>query len=326
MTLYDENGFVFRPHPSVVALTAVSLFFHLLNLQLSSLLRNVCEQLTAHAVADTGRWVLYAPVADQTARFFHPGARPGLYAFNDLITIAAATVLGLGVIIFWPTEQSLASRLYVHSLALCLAAFTGFATAFDLNAAARIDEVIGVGRAPSMAILVVIGLATAMVIFFVERMSIALMSNMFPVSTPLYRLKLWLQRIAVPFGLIAAIALFNNDLRDALAAAAVILVTLLENLGHVPLERFEQLSDVHLREAAALAPVLVGILIAASIYLFGFPRAGLPHRVVAFDKRMHPSLVRLDQVGLQALDVRSTESGKTEPKKIDIRWSKKKRR
>lgn len=326
MTLYDENGFVFRPHPSVVALTAVSLFFHLLNLQLAALLRNASEQITAHATADTGRWVLYAPVAERTARFFHPGDHPGLYGFHDLLAVAAATVLGLGVLFFWPTEQSLASRLYVHSLALCLTAFTGFTLAFNPASTDLLERGSVIDHGPSMAIRVVAGLAATLVILFLERMSIALLSNLFPVTTPLQRIKLWLQRIALPFGLVAALALFNNDLPDALAAGAVLLVTLIENLGHVPLERFEKLSNEHLRETAAIAPLLVGMLMAASMFLFGFPRAGLPHRVVTFDKAMRPALVRLDRIGLQALEMPAPPKAAREPKKIDIRWSGKKGR
>jgi|GEM_PF-3122858 len=325
MTLYDENGFQFRPRPTVLALTTVSLFFHLLNLQLSTLLRSVCEQLTAHATADTGKWILYAPFAGPTAHFFHPGVHPGLYAFNDLITVAAATLLGLGVFLFWPTEQSLASRLYVHSLALCLAAFTGFATAFDLDAADRIDAVIGVGHAPALAILVVIALLTAMVVLFVEKKSIVLLSNMFPVATPGARLKLWLQRIALPFGLIAGLTLLNHDLRGALAAGSVLVLTLLQDLGHKPLERFEKLTDVPMREAAAITPFLVGILIAGSIFLFGFPPAGFPHRVLVVNKEMHTHLVPLDAVALEPLMGTSPEKEKPEEKKIDIRWSKRKR-
>ncbi len=315
MTIYGETNDQFRPKPGSLALLSVSLFSSLTGALVGASIASVARVFATRALRPEFPLVIYLPFASDpfaglyTLRSYHAvlGAAPAL---------AAPLLLALAILFVFPSSQTLASRLTVHTIVCTVIAYGSLAPLLDLRLIQHFRVLTGVERIPSLALFGAIALVLVLLIALVERRVYLVLGNVCLVDTPARRLLLWIVRIPTPFLGLALLCELNGWRGGAIASLAIVAVTFLESILHAPAYRFEQLTDVKMRGAALTWPLVAAALVAASLWIFGSAAARMPGRVVTIDDGK-PSTAPLDRT-------QDTNREKFEPK-IEMRWSKPKK-
>lgn len=314
MTIYGESMEQFRPRPSLVALGFTSLAAVLISVVATSLLVSLLQLAIRLALEPATVPFLFVPFG--SSPYFPAGTPAAARAIlGSMFACAALAALSVRL---WPTEQTLASRLFVYLLSTVLVTAGCLAPALS---AGTFEAVAAATSVVTLAWMVLIVAIASFVLFRLQRNLSGLMSNFFSMLTPWGRLVLWSVMIAPGFLLVAGICLLSGYRAGAYAFLAAGALTAFECLSHVPQERFETLSEPHLREPAATLPLIAAALIGVSLYYFGSPLIGKPPSVMLFGKA-RPEFVDLEKTSLN----RKPETEDEKKAKTEIRWSKDKKK
>lgn len=315
MTIYGEFDSQFRKKPALWRLFLIGLSALVLSSVIVSLLLGGAIGLTGRASQQTeSTFVLFAPPVVTGSILLD--AAMGTFGGFAWIAGAAALALAILVIVFWPSEPSLASQLVGNAFGNALVVFGALTLpAESILAQARyLDDPMKVAEEA--------GVLVAALIFAViaERRMIALLANLVAMDAPSRRVRLWLMRLGIPFAVLAAAAWLLGSITPAIATAAFLFLTFFENLARRPNARFVQLRDVQMKEAAATLPLIAAILVAASVWAFGFAPFR-PSRAVVWRGGREVSFAKLDEAWAKS------GLSKPIPRKsvIRIEWSKKSR-
>lgn len=322
MTLYGESDVTFRPQPNKSTLLLFSTSVLILMMQLAVLAGSLSWFLSVSGWSPGDPFPVYAPFAE---RFQLPGVDGAAKLAREALAPLALLVIGTIALYFWPTAQTLGSR-SASQLTTIAFAVVAMTLAMDDSIWQWLNGDLREFWKP----VTIIG--ALFLVFQAEAQAITLLNNVFPLETPASRLKLWLLRIPLALIIVATLGLTAGHLPLALAAAAALIVTLLAQLGRRPAASWEKLTDVHLREASAIALVALVVVLVASVALFGNAAAGLPRRAVVFSapgvKIVPAESFRLTAPGSPAATTSGTTEGgekKKDESVIDIRWSDKKK-
>lgn len=327
MTIYGEWNDQFRPRPKKSALALFSTAALLIALALSWTLYSVVQVASAESHTAERDFPLFAPLAQQSTVFRSaPHAGDG----RDLIAPTAAVVFAVLLLTVVPTSSKASHRLGIHAAAMASMLYT-WSRAFELSPATWLEgdlSISGLWRP--------VALVAGYALFdFAERRRNQLLGNFEKTDTPLQRLALWAVCTALPLTVIAIVSLLAGYGALLFSALVALAVTCFVNVARRPSQRFEELTEVEMREASFAAPILAVVISAVYIWAFGFPLFGQRTRAVLLgDKR--PRFASLKEVEMATSAVTEGEvtprpsssqrpaAGTTaaEPKQvIDIRWS-----
>jgi hypothetical protein len=311
MTIYGEFDSQFRKKPALWRMLVISLSAAIV----SSILVSVYVSL---AIAAAGRshnpegaaWIFHAPPV-MLPGFLFESASATLRLF-PLAVSGGALLVGTILSFFWPAKSTLATQIVLGVQAVGFLTFgaIGPATAalhWRMDRIRSWRDVVIEGTIILIALLLLIA---------AERKTVGMLANLVSVHSPSRRFGLWLVRQAVPFGLLAGVAFAAGSVATALAVAAMLVVTLLENLARTPASRFQQLRDIEMREAAASLPILASLLLAGSLWLFGMAPFR-PDRAVIYQRGGTPEFGTLEE----ARRAGSLERPLPRESVIRIRWS-----
>lgn len=315
MTIYGEFDSQFRKKPALWRMLVISLSAAIV----SSILVSVYVGVAIAAVGrshnpDGAAWILYSPPV-MLPGFLFESASATLRLFPIAVS-SAALLIGAILSFFWPAKSTLATQMFLGIQAVGFLTFGAIAPA----AAALLMRMQRIRSWRDVVIEGAIILIALVLLVAAERKTVGMLANLVSVHSPSRRFGLWLVRQAVPFGLLAGLAFAAGGLATALAVAAMLVVTLLENLARTPASRFQQLRDIEMREAAASLPILAALLLAGSIWLFGLAPLR-PDRAVIYQHGGTPELGSLEE----ARQAGSLERPLPRESVIRIRWSKRSR-
>lgn len=265
MTIYGEFDSQFRKKPALWRMFLIG-FSALVfcSVVVSLLLGSAIGLLGRANEAETAALVLFGPPV-VTGSILLDGAM-GTFDSFAWIAGAAALLVAILTIFFWPSEPTLASQLFANALGTALVVFVALTVPLE-SILAQLDYL----RDPKEVAGETAVLVAAMVFSIVsERRMISLLSNLVPMDAPARRVRLWLMRIGIPVAVLGATAFVLGSIAPAIAAVAFLVLTFFENIARRPNARFAQLRDVQMKEAAATLPILAILLVAGSVWLFGF--------------------------------------------------------
>ena len=318
MTIYGEWNERFRPRPKNWALFLFCTAFLLMAVELSGLVTSVVHVAATESRALDGAFPLYAPFAQKVVIF---RAGPHAAALREVIAPIADLVLATLLLTVVPTSTTLASRLAVHLAALAFA-LQPVARALEVSPAQWLEGELSIGGVWRPATLI----AALLLFHFSEARRNELMSNVEPLFAPARRVRLWSLSILAPLLLVAAIAFVAHYPPLAIGAVIAIAMTLLTNLSTRPGEGYEKLEGIELREGAATIPVVALLVIALSVFLFGFPNLGRQNRAVMIGGKSFLRVTPAADIHIltAADEVEQKKAEERERRKksvIDIRWS-----
>lgn len=325
MTVYGEGEEQFRPAPRRLTLLVVSASLVLISAALTSWLVAMTEQLLAMTAGWKRGLLLHAPFAGSASNsVFYRSELAGWFGAGDALIASAAVFLVPLAIHLFPIERTLLSRLTQFRLCTTVVVMAVLAPAFDRSAFAAFSELTFVDSAVWR---VLFASAAIWLLLIIERRENEILTLFHRMETPAQRIRRWSVRIPAGFALLAVICFLNGYPAGAYASAGAIAATFLENVSHVPRERYSEVRDVHLRESAATLPLIAAVLIALSVWLFGAPLADRPARMIEMRKPGDVRLIEETAVPLQtAASVRKkAPPAKKRDDRIRIRWSKEKK-
>jgi hypothetical protein len=312
MTIYGEFDSQFRKKPALWRMLLISLSAAVVSSILVSAYIGIAIAAAGRSHNPEGAaWVFYAPPV-MLSGFLFESASATLRLFPIAVS-GGALLIGTILSFFWPGKSTLATQIFLGVQAVGFLALGAIAPA----AAALLMRMERIRSWRDVLIEGTIILIALVLLVATERKTVGMLANLVPVHSPSRRFGLWLVRQAVPFGFLAAVALAAGGVATALAVAAMLAVTLLENLARTPASRFQQLRDVEMREAAASLPILAALLAAGSVWLFGLAPFR-PDRAVIYQRGGSPELGSLEE----ARQAGSLERPLPRESVIKIRWSK----
>jgi hypothetical protein len=324
MTIYGENPVQFRTAAATPVLAAVSAAQILLGTVIASLLTSLADLGLAAAAGWPGPAALTAPAAGRAQGvLFSAPPLADSYDWSAAFNGGLLAALALALLYFWPTGQSLATRLFVHHFAAVIAAIGVMAPMLDRETQRSLREVSGIAGVFWAILYVAAGI---WIVVISERRALGLLASHYSVLAPAERLRLWLARMPAGFALAGLGALLNDYPGGVLACLIALAASLLENVSRVPPRQYERLSELMMRGAAITTPIAAALAIAASIWAFGLEaaRAQFPPRAVVISMedgiRLRPP--RLVQPLAVPPPVPAQPAASPEEKKIDARWSK----
>ncbi|HEY0591776.1 MAG TPA: hypothetical protein VGF40_08415 [Thermoanaerobaculia bacterium] len=312
MTIYGEFDAQFRKKPALWRLFLIGLSALVVSSVFVSFLLGAAIGLAGRANQETeSTIVLFAPPVVTGSILLD--AAMGTFSGFAWVAGAAALAIAILIIFFWPSEPSLASQLVGNALGTALVVFGALTLPLE-SILAQVEYLDDPRKVAEEA-----GVLLAALIFAVlaERKTIALLSNLVAMDAPSRRVRIWLMRVGIPLALLGAAAWILGSMTPAIAAAAFLVVTFFENLARRPNAQFVQLRDVQMKEAAATLPLVAVLLVAASVWAFGFAPLRPSRALVWRGGR---------QVSFETLDVAWAKSGLARPiprqSVIRIEWSK----
>ncbi len=297
----------------VLALVSASIL--ILGLTATPLLASAIKAFLAGISGWPGPLILHAPPAAHPEEVYSYWTEDSWLRAGPAIAAGGCAIAGWMLMFFWPTDQKLGTRLFVHGLALTLVLF-GFVTAgFDERTAGMLQ--------PALWMVLCITAGAWSVMRF-ERRSFALLKNLYEVETPSKRLVIWSARILPGLLLIALLSALNGYMPGVYASAIGIAATFLETISHQPKRSFERLGNPRMQDAVVTLPILALGLLAVSIYVFGAPaHSAFRPRAVVISSEPAVSIEPLSIVRSRySWHPPKAEPEEPEEKKIDIRWSK----
>jgi hypothetical protein len=325
MTIYGENPVQFRTAAATPVLAAVSASQIVLGTVIASLLTSLADLALATAAGWPGPAALTAPAAGRAQGvLFSAPPLADFYQWSAALNGALLAALAFALIYFWPTGQSLATRLFVHHFAAVIGAIGVMAPMLDRETLRSMREVSGIAGIYWAILYTAIG---TWIVVLAERRALGLLASHYSVLAPSERLRLWLARMPVGFSLAALLALLNDYAGGVFACLITMAASLLENVSRVPPRQYERLSELMMRGAAITTPIAAIVVTAASIRAFGLDaaRPQFPPRAVVISmedgiRLRPPRLVQPLAVPPPPTPAQPTAS--PEEKKIDARWSK----
>ncbi|MEO8218491.1 MAG: hypothetical protein ABI718_15555, partial [Acidobacteriota bacterium] len=266
MSLYDQREPRLRDAPSAGALIISSTAAFLTGAAAAPLVLTIFDTLLALLSSWHGALVFYGPLARPFSSGFYEGLHSPWYELSQPSIALASLAFGLFLVYAWPSEQTLATKLFVDGLAMSMAVFGCIAPALDPSNMRSAEAHFGTSSLLCSVLLVLIGSG---VILIIERQAAELMTNVFTLTFAGQRFLLWFRRIPLPVAIVAALCFGNGYWRGMAAWGIVLVVTLLESVGHRPEHRFEKLERVHLREARFTMPLIAAVALGGSVLLFG---------------------------------------------------------
>lgn len=260
MTIYGELDLRFRKRPDKLVLAVVSL---------SLILMLTSVMATAAAVGDLllSRQAGMTAIALDLAIFRTPslssraGASPLIGVPAEMIIPGALLVIAILALFFFPTKQRLESRLGAITLGLT-ASMIALRDAAGVMLRSRWGE-------SSVLLSTVVAGSALLLILSSEKKTNTLLGRLYVLQTPGQRISLWAIRLALPLGILLALAFFSTSVEARVTIAAGTLLTFLSTLATKPRETWEELRDPEMREAAAVLPLFGLPLFAAHLWLFG---------------------------------------------------------
>ncbi|HUF18306.1 MAG TPA: hypothetical protein VMS12_09720 [Thermoanaerobaculia bacterium] len=315
MTIYDGNSQQFQPRASLAVLSLVSASIFVLALVITPLAASALEAGLAAASGWPGPLILHSPPASHAEEIYSYWREDSWLRAGPAVTAAGCAVLGLLLMYFWPTDQKMATRLFVHGLATMLVLFGFVAPGLDDRTATVIP--------PTLWMILCVS-AGAWLLMRFERRTLALLKNLYEVDTPGKRLTIWSARFLPAFALIAILCAFNQYLPGVYASLIGIAATFLETISHQPTRSFERLGNPRMQEAAVTLPILAIGLLAVSIYVFGAAaHPAFQPRALVISAQPSVSIEPLALVRSRyTWHPPKVEPEAPEEPKIDIRWSK----
>lgn len=248
MTIYGESGTRFRPRPSKVAVAAVCSSLFLIFLLLSTYGAAAGDLILAsrHGMES---------VALDPALFSAPRLQTTTAAGEIERAAVPAALVGIGAIVLFlfPTAQKLESRLAVQLFALASAT-----TALRIAAAER-----------ESVIMLAAGALSILLAYASEKSAITILAQLYDLQHPLRRVTLLITRLSIAFALLIALSLLSESFEALLSLAVIGVVMLLAALATKPAERWEELRDPHMRESAAVLPLIAIAALLAHFWFFG---------------------------------------------------------
>lgn len=283
LSIYGEPSTQFRPRPSGPVILVFSLACTIAGSVLGALMFSLARTLATRALRDDYVFSVHAPL----------GANPslGLFPLHSHVIVMGAAIAAAAValvttlfIAFYPASQKLANRLALDSIGTAVIAVGAVATIADqglLRAVSRWKELSELESAGALAAAV---LALLVVLVWLERRTMSLMGNLFEVDRPSRRMMLWALRVPLPWAAFAGLCTLGRWWGGVIAAAGVILVTLVDDLVHFPALRYEALDRPKMHEGLAGALIAALILGAGSVWAFGLPAAHVTPRALVIEK------------------------------------------
>jgi hypothetical protein len=292
MSIYGEPDHQWRPRPTLWRLAAVSFCHFVLAAWLTNALLSSADLFLLQEAGVKGVWAIDLPpwstLRTEAARsLLAPGQRVDMPVAAERVAesyapilAGAALALALIVLYIWPGRQTLSSRLFAFALAQSLAAF-GAASLYRASLS-HVSKPLPY-RFAAIAVAALICMAA-------EARANRLLANVLETDRPLRRVGYWLARLFPAMAAIAAAAWIAGDGAVAVAAGGLALCTLFINLAHRPPQKFENVDEPLLREAAAAMLFVVVPLLAAAVWAFHLTP---PHRLLLIEGGQ-PKLVSWD--------------------------------
>lgn len=280
MSIYAETADEFRPRPSPFVLMLVSFLMIGLAFQTATILLGVVDSLWAWGSGWKEVVVLYFPFAGSPLSPFY--SSPPLKASYEPVRLGLALIAFLLAILFvqfWPTEDRLSVRLFVHHLGLLLLVQGTAATAWEPGAYDSEAEAIGI---PAIAWKIAAIALAGLGILYVERKTLRLFGNFESLESPVRRFASWALRLLPGLGLLIPLCMLNGWDAGAIGAAIGLTVSLAATLHSAPSMSYERVAHVRLLRSLPLVALLTILLVGGPVFVFGLPAAGMPHSVVSF--------------------------------------------
>jgi hypothetical protein len=257
-------------------------------------------------------WIFELPILTDPGSSFYvspPLESPWTYA-GEIVAISFL-VLGAALAYLWPTQTSLASRLYIHISAVVFILEGTIAIPLARTAILTSDESMS-----RISALVLIALGAA-VLLLVQR-------NLFFLLQQFWELFTWSERMAlfatiqVPgLILLGTIFWFNGFPAGTYAAAITLVVLFMPAALYARRTIYERVTTHSVTGATVVIAIIAGAGIAASIWFFGSPLLERPRHAVTWSAQRGLALQPHAEIFRQQL--RDPEGEKIE--QPAIRWS-----
>lgn len=278
MSIYGEFDPRFRPRPTLLRLFLAALGTTVAAVWIASTLLSALDMVVLRRAGLVHAWLVYATPWQRILELERlSGFRIVIedQRANDAPVLALATAILALLIYFWPVAPSIGRRMFLMTLTEAMLLFTAMPLVAPIASHLSSDRNLAIAVAAALLTLILVPKAEARIN---DDLATAL-----PMATPGRRFVVWLVRALPPLALLAAAAYWNQYLEGAFAALVLLVISLLVALGHRP-AGYVKLDGSELREAAAVAPLVAAVLVAAGVFLFGF---GTLRRTFVITKSVH---------------------------------------
>lgn len=301
MTIYGESDVQFRPRPTTGRMIALSFAITLLSAWLAALVDSIVT-LSASQVrlaGETGVPLFLQPAGTSTLPGLHALTEPGRLAAGPLSLV----IIAVGLLAFWPSGLSLASRLSLRFVArtLALAAIT---TSFATSPATWLTGDLSLAGLWRPAVVLI-----ALVLVWRCELSLRrLTSVLFSVALPGNRASLW-ARLSLPqFAAWALLGLLQGSAAALWAAGLSLVVSAVAITATSRGDAWEKLERPTMTDEPMFAATMAVGVTLGGILLFGAPSLGIPHRVVLLAAKPLVRQVPLAEVQLTTGTAEATSS------------------
>lgn len=311
MNSYEEDRQEFRPRPKHVALVAFGLASFLMADVIQSAVTWAVETTVAWNSGWEIVWIIDIPVlTDPSSAFYVSPPLESLWSHAGAIVAIACLGLAVALIYLWPTETSLASRLFVHITAIVLVLEGAVALPLARTDLLRNEE--GMSRLMAIALA---GLALVISIA-IQRSLLVVLQQFWDLHTATERLGLFAALQLPGIVLLATLFWFNGFPAGTVAAPIVLLALVIATVRFFPRTIYERVTTHRVTRAATLIAILGGACIAGSIWAFGFEMIDRPRHAFTWSAQRGPALQSHAEILREQL--RDPESVEEKPV---IRWS-----
>lgn len=325
MSIYAGNSEQFRIAAAPGVMAVVCAAATVCAAAVASFAVSIADLGLAYAAGWPGPIALYPPLlaAQNGLMFSSPPLAPS-YMLAPLAVPAISALLAFGALFFWPTEQSLATRLFALIVPTAVAVVGVAAPALNRDLVKGAAEITATSPMLWAAGLCAVAI---LIVALAERRALSLLANLYELRETSQRLGSWILRVPIGLMLVAMFCLANNYLEGVYAAAGALVVSLIVTVLTAPQHRYEQLAKPMMREAAIILPVIALIVAALMIFLFGMQAAGLRPRaaVLSLDQGFRLEPLRLVQPAGRIDSPYATPAASPSPtpeEKIRMKWSK----
>jgi hypothetical protein len=311
LSIYGETSTQFRTRPSGIVILAFSLFCTLVGATLGPVLFSLARTLATRALRADYVFNVHAPIGANPSLGLFP-IHPNEIVTGAVIAVAAVALLTALFAAFYPASQKVANQLAIDAICAPIVATGCAATLADVGLVRALSRWKELPELASAGMVAAVVFALLLIVVWLERRAISLLGNLFAIDTPANRLLLWALRIPLPWAAFAGLCWATRWWGGVIAAAGVIVLTLVDDLVRFPALRYQTLDRPKMHEGLAAALIAALVLAAGSVWAFGLPAAQIPARALVIEKGS-ASLVPVSELTNRILeDVLP---------RIDMKWS-----
>lgn len=312
MNSYEREPQEFRPRPRFLSLFFFGLAAFLLADLVQAFLTWGIETALAWNSGWEQVWILdIAVLTDPGSPFYVSPPLESPWVYATLVVAVSFLILGAALVYLWPTDSTLASRLYIHLSAVV------FILKGTIGIPLARTEILSNGEYISIPVAVGIIALGAITLLAVQRSLMVLLQQFWDLFSWKERSSLF-TIIELPGLLVLGVLFWFNEFRGG--AAAVMLAAIVLFLGTIRYSRrtiYERVSTHTAGRAAVVLWLLVTVSIGATVWFFGSPIIERPRHALTWSSQRGAALQSHGEILQQQL--RDPAQLEEEPV---IRWSK----